>query len=156
MSFHTGDNYNNIFNKIFLYRDKPWFFLQPSTFSIVNTKAYILLQYKPFALRPCVGLDIQRDDFALEIPTCWYLKSLTDPTRSPMDPMQAQRKQVEDRLRWIPLHWDLALAMYISCCLCQVHFRWVANVNAISGGIQAEFFRITDGKTPFFLYKVCF
>ena len=156
MSFHTGDNYDNIFNKIFLYRDKPWSFLQPSTFSIVNTKAYISLQCKPFTLMLCVGSDIQWDDLALKIPTYWYLKSLTDPTRSPMDPTQAQHEQVEYRLRWVPLHWGSALAMYISCCLCQVCLRWVANVNVISGGIQAESFRIKDCKTPFILYEVCF
>ena len=31
---------------------------------------------KPFALGPGIGLDHQRHNFALEIPTCWYLKSL--------------------------------------------------------------------------------
>ena len=30
---------------------------------------------KPFALDPGVGLDPQRHNFALEIPTCWYLKT---------------------------------------------------------------------------------
>ena len=31
---------------------------------------------KPFALVPDVGLDPQRHNFALLIPTCWYLKTL--------------------------------------------------------------------------------
>ena len=31
---------------------------------------------KPFALGPRVGLDPQRHNFALGIPTCWYLKTL--------------------------------------------------------------------------------
>ena len=32
---------------------------------------------KPLALGPCVGLDPQRNDSSLGIPTCWYLKSPT-------------------------------------------------------------------------------
>ena len=31
---------------------------------------------KPFALGPGIGLDTQRLNFALPIPTCWYLKML--------------------------------------------------------------------------------
>ena len=31
---------------------------------------------KPFALGPRVGLDPQRHNFAVGIPTCWYLKTL--------------------------------------------------------------------------------
>ena len=31
---------------------------------------------KPFALDPGIGLDPQRHNFALGIPTCWYLKTL--------------------------------------------------------------------------------
>ena len=31
---------------------------------------------KPLALGPRVGLDPQCDDFALSVPTCWYLKTL--------------------------------------------------------------------------------
>ena len=38
---------------------------------------------KPLALGLRVGLDPQRDNFKLGIPTCWYLKSLADPTRPP-------------------------------------------------------------------------
>ena len=40
---------------------------------------------KPFALGPGVGLDPQRHNFALVIPTCWYLKTLNfalPPTRT--------------------------------------------------------------------------
>ena len=32
------------------------------------------------------GLDPQRDDFALPIPTCWYPKSLAYPTQPPIYP----------------------------------------------------------------------
>ena len=31
---------------------------------------------RPLALGPCVGLNPQRNDFVLPIPTCWYLKTL--------------------------------------------------------------------------------
>ena len=71
---------------------------------------------KLLILGTCVGLDPQQQYFALPIPTCWYLKSLadptratTDPTRVPTDPLQAltdptqaKRKQVEYRSRWSP------------------------------------------------------
>ena len=44
------------------------------------TKAYIPLQHKT----PRIGVRVeqypQRENFALGIPTCWYLKSLTEPT----------------------------------------------------------------------------
>ena len=36
---------------------------------------------KIFALGPCVGLDPQRQNFALGIPPCWYLKTRKSPTR---------------------------------------------------------------------------
>ena len=36
-----------------------------------------------------------------------------------------------------PKHKSLALAMYISFCLCRFHLRWVANTNPISSGIWA-------------------
>ena len=29
-----------------------------------------------FVLEPCIGLDPQRDNFALPLPTCWYPKPL--------------------------------------------------------------------------------
>ena len=41
-----------------------------------NSKAYIPLDPKPFALGPGVGFDPQRHNFAMGIPTCWYLKTL--------------------------------------------------------------------------------
>ena len=34
-----------------------------------------------------------------------------------------------------PFALVLALTMYISCCLCQFHSRWVAKASAFSGGI---------------------
>ena len=40
----------------------------------------------PFVLWTRVGLDPQHNDFALLIPTCWYLKTLTDPMINPREP----------------------------------------------------------------------
>ena len=34
-----------------------------------------------------------------------------------------------------PQRQILALAIYISCFLCQLHLRWIANANPVSGGI---------------------
>ena len=42
-----------------------------------------------FDMRPRVGLDPQRVHFTLEIPTCWYLKTLADPTQASADPTRA-------------------------------------------------------------------
>ena len=68
---------------------------------------------KPLAVGHPVGVDPQRDNFALGIPTCWYLKSLADPTQPPTRVNNAQRKLV----------------------LFPVASRWVPN--AFSGGIWA-------------------
>ena len=38
---------------------------------------------KPFMLGPRIGSDNQRDPFKLEIPTCWYLKTLADQMQPP-------------------------------------------------------------------------
>ena len=63
---------------------------------------YFTATRNPLTLGCHVGLDPQRDHFALEIPTCWYRKSLPDPTRLPADPprsltdpTRAQHEQVE-------------------------------------------------------------
>ena len=42
----------------------------------VNLKPTFHYDAKPFALGPRVGLDPQRHNFVLGIPTCWYLKWL--------------------------------------------------------------------------------
>ena len=38
---------------------------------------------------------------------------------------------------WVPLMLGFALAMLISCCLCQFRPRWVAHAKAVSSGIWA-------------------
>ena len=45
-------------------------------FSQINHKPIFHCVAKPFALGPCIGLDPQCHNFALGIPTCWYLKTL--------------------------------------------------------------------------------
>ena len=61
---------------------------------------------KPFTLGPRVGLDTQRHNFVLPIPTCWYLKTLKFKFHpNPNDRISAtpnanpQREQVEYRWR---------------------------------------------------------
>ena len=44
--------------------------------SLVKLKPIFHCDAKPFVLGPRVGLDPQRHNFALGIPTCWYLKTL--------------------------------------------------------------------------------
>ena len=74
-----------------------------------RVKPIFLCEAKPFTLGTSVGLDPERQNFALPIPTCWYLKSknicvtpnakhkiCVTPNANP------QRKSVEYRLRWVP------------------------------------------------------
>ena len=42
-----------------------------------HVKAIFHCDAKPFAMGPRIGLYPQRHNFALGIPTCWYLKMLT-------------------------------------------------------------------------------
>ena len=96
------------------------------------SKAYIPLRRKIFVLGPCVGLEPQRQNFALGIPTCWYLKTRKfvlprtpnlkfglPPTPNP------KRKSVEYRLRWLQntnfSRWPCTFLF----CLCRFHSLWV-------------------------------
>ena len=83
-------------------------------------------------LGPRVSLYPQRHNFAVGIPTFWYLNKFVLPKGNP------QHESVETRLRWGGL---LALGpvsgMYNSCCSCQFHLRWGANANAVFSGIWA-------------------
>ena len=77
-----------------------------------------------------VGQCPRRQNFALEIPTCWYILALPntkicvipDASQWNIGCVGSQRKM-------------LALAMYISCFLCRFHLRLVPNGNPISSGI---------------------
>ena len=79
-----------------------------------------------------VGQCPRRQNFALEIPTCWYILALSnakicvfpDASQWNIGCVGSQRK-------------ILALAMYISCFLCRFHLRLVPNANPISSGIWA-------------------
>ena len=66
----------------------------------------------PCALGSHAGQDPQIEHFALGISTCWYLKTLAHPTRSPFYPTQPpinltrpQREQVEYSSRWAREGW---------------------------------------------------
>ena len=43
---------------------------------LINLTAIFHCDAKPFALGPGVGLDPQCHNFALGVPTCWYLQTL--------------------------------------------------------------------------------
>ena len=68
---------------------------------------------KPFALGPAVGLDPQRYNFVLGIPTCWYLKTLKfalPPTirknlHYPGPYANSQREPVEYSSHWVSQSW---------------------------------------------------
>ena len=100
---------------------------------------------KTFALGPGVGLDPQRQNFALGIPTCWYLKT-PDPRRQTQNVRRPRRQtlkfalpptQTPDASQWNIGGKIFALAMYISCCLCQFHLRRAPNANPVFSGIWA-------------------
>ena len=77
---------------------------------------------KQLVLGSCVGLDSQHDDFALPIPTCWYLKSLyLYPTQSlvyqmpsHVYPTQSIADQMEYSLQWVQSGLIYVKHIYIS------------------------------------------
>ena len=82
---------------------------------------------KMLALAALIGQYPKRETLALPIPTCWYLKALSDPTRNPPDPTRPPT-----------LALGLALVIYISCCLCQFHSRWVPLQFLVEYGLKAR------------------
>ena len=99
-----------------------------------------------------VGQCPRRQNFALGIPTCWYLKceNLRFPTPNLKFALAPTPNPDAS-------HWNigcvgsqrkmLALAMYISCFLCRFHLRLVPNANPISGGIWALLLCIAGNET---------
>ena len=101
--------------------------------SKMYTKPIFHCDAKPFAFGPRVGLELQRHNFALEIPTCCYLKMLKFalfPTPTP------------NVSRWniggvgCPTQ-DTGVGHVHFIFLCWFHLRWVANANRVSSGICA-------------------
>ena len=80
-----------------------------------------------------VGQCPRRQNFVLEIPTCWYILALPNakicvfPDANPQRHIGCVGSQCK----------ILVLAMYISCFLCRFHLRLVPNANPISSGIWA-------------------
>ena len=91
---------------------------------------------KPLASGPCVGLQPQRDDFALPIPTCWYLKMRKQsmPNLKFAAPNARPKcKSVEYRLCWVPNakfsvgHFHFMFFVLISFAFgsqCKPSFQW--------------------------------
>ena len=81
----------------------------------------------------------QRQNFALEIPTCWYILAL------PLTPnlkFALSTTPTPDASQWNI--GGVGSQMQISCVghvhftfLCRFHLRWVANTNPITSGIWA-------------------
>ena len=91
-----------------------------------------------------IGQCPRRQNFALDIPTCWYIFALPNakicvpPT--PNLKFAFSPKPTPDTSQWnIGCVWNqrkmLVLAMYISCFLCRFHLHLVPNANPISSGI---------------------
>ena len=80
----------------------------------------------------------QCQNFALEIPTCWYILALPNAKICVFPDANPRRQSVEYSLHCVGSQRKiLALAMYISCFLCRFHLRLVPNANPISSGIWA-------------------
>ena len=79
----------------------------------------------------CVGSGPQREEFLLVIPTCWYLKSLVDPTQRPPDPTRAPTRpptrangiKFELGTRGLDLRWPCTFQVI----LYQFNSRWLPN-----------------------------
>ena len=73
-----------------MYNDKPVFSGSPVYIKVIELQVKLIFHYNANALAfgPCVGLSLQCETWALQIPTFWYLKSLMDPMRIPTDPTQ--------------------------------------------------------------------
>ena len=113
-----------------------------SSFTFANLKPIFHQNAKYLASGAGVGQCPRRQNFALCIPTCWYLKceNLRYPT--PNLKVGLAPTPNPDASQWNigcvgSQHKMLALAMYISCFLCRFHLRLVQNANPISSGIWA-------------------
>ena len=74
---------------------------------------------KPFTLGPCIGLDPQRHNFTLWVPTCWYPKTLKfvlpptqilkfalPPRRNPKASQWGYGPVVRSQLKVVNIHKD--------------------------------------------------
>ena len=101
-----------------------------------------------------VGQSPRRQNFALEIPTCWYILALPNakicvaPDAKPkiyvIADANPQRQSVEYGLRWAFWRWGWrwACTFHVFCWrwACTFHLRFVANANPVSSGIWASHF----------------
>ena len=97
----------------------------------VHLKPIFHCDAKPFALGPDVGLDPQRQNFASEIPTCWYLKTLRF-ALPPTLKFALPTKPTPNTSRWnIGSIGSAKFSAKFSCWPCRFH---VVCVNFISVG----------------------
>ena len=88
------------------------FKMQNPIFGKKSVKPILHCNAKPLTLGRRVGLDPKSDLFALELPTCGYLKANTmhhRPNSNPQGPNakppRTQRKPMGYSSRWVPLRW---------------------------------------------------
>ena len=99
---------------------------------------------KPFAMGPCVVLRPPTPQFGIGDTNMLVSKNVkicvtpnakhkicVTPNAKP------QTEPMEYRLRWVHNAKFFALAIYISCCLCSFHLRWLPNANQVCSGIWA-------------------
>ena len=89
-----------------------------------------------------VGQCARCQNFALEIPTCWYILALPNAKICVTPDTKPKICVIPDASQWNigcvrSQRKMLALAMYISCFLCRFHLRLVPKANPISSGIWA-------------------
>ena len=91
----------------------------------------------------------RRQNFALEIPTCWYILALTN-AKSCVSPdaklkicvspdANSRCQSVEYRWRWVFWRWPCIFHvyfMYISCCLCIIFRVGYAKISRCKGSFQ--------------------
>ena len=84
----------------------------------------------PLVLGLCIGNGTQREGFALSIPTCWYPKSLVDPTQSLADQMQSLTDPKEpQQLVEYSSHWVCDSLVHV----CHVDFMLFVSISFVLG-----------------------
>ena len=83
-----------------------------------------------------VGQCPRRQNFALEIPTCWYILALPNAKICVFPDANPRRQSVEYRFRWVPTQ-NAGIGHVHFMFLCRFHLRLVPNAKPISSGICA-------------------
>ena len=95
---------------------------------------------KPLALGPRLGLDPKHNEFALRIPSCWYLKSLVDPTQPP------QHEPIMPNVSW----WNIGCvgSPRVGARIGHVDFMLFVSISFALGSQRKRGFQWNMGLTP--------